>query len=43
MTKFNSELSLLVDQAVLGTERTTGRTRGLWCSLLGLLLRMVGR
>lgn len=43
MPVFNSKLSLLVDQAVLGSERTTGRTRRLWLCLLGLLLKWAGR
>jgi hypothetical protein len=43
MRPFNSRLSLLVDQAVQGTERTTGRTRRLWRLLLAFLTRDIGR
>jgi hypothetical protein len=42
MRPFSSRLSLLIDQAVLGSERTTGRARGLWRLLLALLTRNIG-
>lgn len=39
MTSFDSNLSLQIDRAVQGVERTTGRTQRLWQMVLALLLR----
>lgn len=39
MTSFDSNLSLQIDRAVQGVERTTGRTRRLWQMVLAILLK----